>query len=365
MVLVRGEGKIFHTRFRDFPDFLNRGDVLVVNDTKVIPAKVWGKKGEATIEFLFLKELATGRWEVLSKPARRVRPGEKIAFPDGLEAEVIGTGKEGRRILGFGTRDVLGHLKKIGYAPLPPYIKRKKEDAGQRPKDLSRYQTIFAAKGSAIAAPTAGLHFTSRVLQHIRERGVRIARVTLDVGLATFQPVRVNRVEDHVMLEEAYSIAKRAAAEISRAKEESRPVVAVGTTVVRALESAARNFSAPGISGNVPHPPEISAEGISPANKKERNLRPESIIQQALEPKSKDIGHQWIRPGFATTSVFIRPGFEFKIVDRLLTNFHLPKSTLLMLVSAFAGREFILHAYHEAVRQRYRFFSYGDCMLII
>ena len=316
MVVLRKEEKILHARFMEFPAYLGEGEVLVLNDAKVLPAKVWGRRGEASVEFLFIKEKGPGVWDVLCKPAKRVRAGDRIDFPGGLAAAVIEADGEGRRVLEFAAPGVLGHLKKMGFAPLPPYIKRRKEDAGARPADLARYQTVFAAKEGAIAAPTAGLHFTPRVLDEIRRKGIRIAEVTLDVGPATFQPIRVERLEDHRMLEETYEISNRAAKEINRAKEEKRPVTAVGTTVVRTLESAV-----------------------------DASCR--------------------VQRGRGATSLFIRPGHEFKIVNRLLTNFHLPKSTLLALVAAFAGRDLVLAAYREAVRERYRFFSYGDCMLII
>jgi S-adenosylmethionine:tRNA ribosyltransferase-isomerase len=334
MVVRRKEGKILHAQFKDFPDHLQKGDVLVLNNTKVIPAKVWGKRGGASVEFLFIKEKAPGFWDVLCKPAKRVRPGDKVFFPDGLEAEVVGTGDEGRRTLRFPVTDILGHLRNIGFAPLPPYVKRKKGDTGERPKDLNRYQTVFAEKDGAIAAPTAGLHFTEDILQTIEDKGVRLACVTLDVGLATFQPMRVERIEDHKMLEETYSISEGAAAAINQAKKDERPVVAVGTTVVRSLESAAAN--------------------VQRSKKEERS---------AVAVKKELMN--FIQSGRATTSLFIHPGYEFKVVDKLLTNFHLPKSTLLVLVAAFAGRDLIMEAYREAVREKYRFFSYGDCMLII
>jgi len=326
MVISRQDGRILHGQFKDFPDYMNPGEILVLNDAKVIPAKAWGKRGDASVEFLFIKEKAAGVWDVLCKPAKRLHPGDKIVFPDGLEAEVAGTGDEGLRTLKFTIVDVLGHLKSIGFAPLPPYIKRRKEDAADRPGDLDRYQTVFAAKDGAIAAPTAGLHFTPEILDDIRGKGATVAEVTLNVGPATFQPVRAERLEDHRMLEETYKISGSAAAEINRAKRERRPVVAVGTTVVRTLESAAlRAAASPAPTGSAPH----------------------------------------IEAGNGATRLFIHPGFEFRIVDRLLTNFHLPKSTLLMLVAAFAGLDLILAAYREAVREGYRFFSYGDCMLIL
>ncbi len=315
MVVRRREGTIEHARFEDFPERMNAGDLLVLNDTRVIPARAWGKRGEADIEFLFVRETEPGVWEALCRPARKVREGDRIVFAPGVDAVIAGEGAEGLRTLGFGRPDVLAVLGEVGYAPLPPYIKRPKGRADLRARDLERYQTVFARKAGAIAAPTAGLHFTPRVLTAVRKRGVDVRRVTLEVGVATFQPVRAERVEDHRMLEEGYEVLPAAARAINAAKAAGRPVVAVGTTVVRTLESA-------------------SGEG-------------------------------GIRPGKGATSLFIRPDYEFKAVDRLLTNFHLPKSTLLMLVSALAGTELIRYAYREAVRERYRFFSYGDCMLIL
>jgi S-adenosylmethionine:tRNA ribosyltransferase-isomerase len=320
MVVFRKDGRIVLARFRDFPEYMGRGELAVFNDTRVIPAKAWGKKEGKDIEFLFVREREPGLWEVLCRPAKRLRPGDRIGFGPGFEAEVAAAGEEGRRILRFDAPRVLERLRDIGFAPLPPYIKRKKADASLRAEDLDRYQTVFAAKDGAIAAPTAGLHFTPGILTALEEKGVAAAHVTLDVGPATFQPIRVERLEDHRMLEETYEISEAAAAAISAAKGEGRTVCAVGTTVVRTLESAARRGADP--SGSVP-------------------------------------------AGRASTSIFIYPGFEFRIVDRLLTNFHLPKSTLLMLVAAFAGRDLILDAYREAVRSGYRFFSYGDCMLIV
>jgi S-adenosylmethionine:tRNA ribosyltransferase-isomerase len=317
MVVTRNEGKIFHARFKDFPDHLQKGDVLVLNNTKVIPAKVWGKKDGKDVEFLLIKEKEKGVWDVLCRPAKRVKTGERIEFGPGFRAEVIDAGDDGRRTLKFSAPDVLGHLKKIGFAPLPPYIKRKKENGALRPQDLERYQTIFAEKEGAIAAPTAGLHFTPKVLKDIRQKGVLVTDVTLDVGLATFQPMRVERLEEHKMLEETYTVPETAASKINQAKKEKRLVIAVGTTVVRTLESA----------------------------------------------YSSDKGG--IQPSRRSTSLFIYPGYEFKVVDKLLTNFHLPKSTLLVLIAAFAGRDLIMEAYREAVREKYRFFSYGDCMLIL
>jgi S-adenosylmethionine:tRNA ribosyltransferase-isomerase len=315
MVVERAGERISHGRFDDLPDYLDSRDVLVLNDTKVIPARIWGEKTGVRVEFLFARELGPGLWETLCRPARRLGQGDRVRFGQGFEAVVEGVGREGRRILRIAAGDVRAELARKGYAPLPPYIKRKRADTSLRADDLERYQTVFARRPGAVAAPTAGLHFTREMLKGLEAKGIEVRHVTLDVGLATFQPVRSDTVEGHEMLEESYSITPAAARGINSAKAEGRPVSAVGTTVVRTLESA-----------------------------------------------WKDGG---IRPGARTTSLFIHPGFEFHVVDRLLTNFHLPRSTLLMLVSAFAGREFILEAYREAVRERYRFFSYGDCMLIV
>jgi S-adenosylmethionine:tRNA ribosyltransferase-isomerase len=315
MVVDRKKGTIRHRRFRDLTDLLNAGDLLALNDTKVIPARIWGTSGEAKIEFLFIRELRPGLWEVLCRPARRVKPGGAISFTSGIKAQIEGVGDEGRRILDLGRIDVRAFLHERGYAPLPPYIKRARQDEAARRGDLDRYQTVFAKNEGAIAAPTAGLHFTREALRALKIKGADVRRVTLDVGLATFQPVRTQLVGDHKMLEETYSVVPAAAKAINAAKSEGRPVTAVGTTVVRTLESAWEDGA--------------------------------------------------VRPGRRATSLFIRPGFEFHVVDRLLTNFHLPRSTLLMLVTAFAGHDLVMRAYREAIRERYRFFSYGDCMLVL
>jgi len=315
MVIFRQEEKIAHDRFKNLPRYLRRGDVLVLNTARVIPAKTWGKKDGREVEFLFLREKEKGIWEVLCRPARRIHPGSRVVFAPGFEGEVVGVEPRGKCLLRFSSADVLGRLKEIGYAPLPPYIKRKKEESGLRKLDRKRYQTVFARHEGAIAAPTAGLHFTPAVLGEIKGKGAVVCPVNLEVGQATFQPVEADRLENHRMLSERYTIGPKTARTIGSAKEEGRPVFAVGTTVVRALESAWQDS---------------------------RLLK-----------------------GTRSTDLFIRPGFEFGVVDRLLTNFHLPRSTLLMLVSAFAGRELILRAYEDAVREKYRFYSYGDCMLIL
>jgi S-adenosylmethionine:tRNA ribosyltransferase-isomerase len=315
MVLDRDSGSILHKKFFELPEYLQKGDILVLNNTKVIPAKAWGKKERKDIEFLFLKELEKGKWEALCRPAKKVKLNDKISFSAALSGQVTAVMPEGRRVLSFSCSDVLSELKKIGCAPLPPYIKRRKEDAELREFDLEKYQTQYAQKDGSIAAPTAGLHFTSPILNQIKGKGIEIVQIRLNVGLATFQPVRAESVEEHLMQEETYSISERAAQSINSAKKSSRSVIAVGTTTVRALESSFK-------------------EG--------------KVI-----------------PGIQSTRLFIYPGYRFRVVDRLLTNFHLPRSTLLMLVSAFTGVDHTKRAYKEAVKRSYRFYSYGDCMLIL
>ncbi len=315
MVLDRDKGKIIHSRFQHFPDYLKEGDVLVLNNSKVFPARVWGQKKDSEIEFLFLQELHNGTWEVLCRPAKKVKLDDIIHFSPTLQGEVIKEGSEGRRHIRFATDDVLSELRTIGYAPLPPYIKRKRSQTDIRSIDLERYQTVFAHEEGSIAAPTAGLHFTPSMLESIKAKGVEVTEITLDVGLATFQPVRAERVNDHKMLEERYTISENAAKTINSAKKEKRSVIAVGTTSVRALESA------------------FTKDGI--------------------------------KPGKRVTDLFIFPGYSFKVIDKILTNFHLPQSTLLMLVSAFTELDFLTKAYTEAIHKKYRFYSYGDCMLIL
>jgi S-adenosylmethionine:tRNA ribosyltransferase-isomerase len=316
MVLKRRTSEIIHSHFFNISEFIEDKDILVLNSSKVIPAKIWGFKDDGQfIEFLFLQEKKDGIWEVICRPAKKLRLGDKVLFSEGSEGEVIKIGSEGKRWLRFRSTDVISLLKSKGYAPLPPYIKRKKMDQAFRSLDLKRYQTVFAQEDGSIAAPTAGLHFTPQLLKKIEDKGVTVCELSLNVGLATFQPVRVEKIEDHRMLEESYKISSQTARIVTQAKHKHHPILAVGTTTVRALESAVE-------------------EGR-------------------------------IRSGQFSTNLFIYPEYEFKVVDKLLTNFHLPRSTLLMLVSAFAGPDLIRKAYQEAIRYRYRFFSYGDCMLII
>ena len=311
MVVTPGQ-RIEHDSFANFPSRLAKGDVLVINDTRVIPARLYAQPKGAMknpIEFLLTRERDPVTWETWCKPAKRVKPGDVVTFSDALSAEVIEK-EEGTVVIRF--RGDLREIERLGIPPLPPYIVRKES----RESDKEAYQTVYAAERGAIAAPTAGLHFTQQILEDIASRGVEIVRVTLHVGIGTFKPVKAERIEDHRMDAERYDLTAEAADRLNAALDDQRSIIAVGTTSVRTLESAIR------------------------------------------------AGNGRFVPGHAETSIFITPGFEFRAVDRLLTNFHLPESTLLMLVSAFAGMQTIRDAYAEAIRNRYLFYSYGDCMLI-
>ncbi|HEX4963918.1 MAG TPA: tRNA preQ1(34) S-adenosylmethionine ribosyltransferase-isomerase QueA [Thermoanaerobaculia bacterium] len=305
------EGSIRHSHVRDLPHLLRPGDLLVVNDTRVIPARLFGTRaGGGKIEILLVERLGEREWDALLKPGKRARPGTVIDLSGGLTVEVVDKREDGRQRLRF-SEPVEPHLERLGHVPLPPYIHRP-----DTPEDRERYQTVYARSPGAVAAPTAGLHFTERLLAEIAAAGVGIARVTLHVGIGTFKPVAAERIEEHRMESERYEIGDEAAAAIRHTRERGGRVVAVGTTVVRTLESAAQ------------------------------------------------AGDGTVAPGPGATALFITPGFRFQVVDALMTNFHLPRSTLLMLVSAFAGRERVLAAYEEAVREGYRFYSYGDAMLL-
>jgi S-adenosylmethionine:tRNA ribosyltransferase-isomerase len=327
MTLERATGTVGHRSVADLPSLLRAGDVLVLNDTKVIPARIFGadEQGRRT-EFLLVDRISQGpsnrdaeTWHCLAKPGRRVKAGRIFFFERGWTAEAIppdiGVGLHALRFMKDGSREsLLGDLEDLGSAPLPPYIHRPGGVADEQ--DAADYQTVFAREPGAIAAPTAGLHFTEPMLAAVAARGVEVARVTLHVGLGTFKPVKSARVEKHVMEFERASIPGETAEPVNRAKAEGRRIVAVGTTSVRTLEASARR-----------HAGRVAAEAFE-------------------------------------TDLFLVPGAEFRLVDALLTNFHLPRSTLLMLVSAFAGRERVLSAYREAVKSGYRFFSYGDAMFI-
>ncbi len=321
MVLHRQGRRIEHRRFPDLIGYLRKGDALVLNDSRVIPARLRGaspRPGDrnARGEVLLLEETDPNRWECLLKPARRFRPGSRIFFRNhDLVGEVIADTPFQSKIVRFRCEaDVRDLLPKIGEVPLPPYIKRKRS----LPADRQRYQTVFASKDGSVAAPTAGLHFTDELLGEIRQKGVEVLFITLHVGLGTFQPVRVHELEQHKMHAEWFSLGKETAQALNGTRRRGGRIVAVGTTSARVLEAAAGE---------------------------------DGTIRQT---KGK-------------TDLFIYPGYEFKLLGEgaLLTNFHLPKSTLLMLVCAFAGKDFVLKAYHEAIRMKYRFYSYGDAMLIL
>lgn len=313
MVLNRETGEISHRHFSDIVDYLNPGDCLVINDTKVIPARLIGVKEEtgASIEVLLLKRHDDRVWETLVKPGKKARVGAKLSFGDGkLVGEVIDIVDEGNRLIKFTYDGIFEEvLDELGQMPLPPYITHRLED-----KD--RYQTVYATHSGSAAAPTAGLHFTEELLQKVSDMGVKIARVTLHVGLGTFRPVKVDNILEHHMHSEFYVIDEIAANIINETKKNGGKVVSVGTTSTRTLETVADD-------------------------------------------------NGYITPKSGWTDIFIYPGYKFKVVDRLITNFHLPESTLLMLVSALYDREKILQAYEVAVKEEYRFFSFGDAMMIL
>lgn len=310
MVVDKLNGQIEHRVFHDIIEYLNKGDVLVINDTKVLPARLHGHRPgkEEAIEVLMLKRIEKDNWECLVKPGKKMKIGQKIEFGNGdLTAEVVGITEDGIRIISFFYTGILEEvLDALGEMPLPPYIKEKLED-----KD--RYQTVYARETGSAAAPTAGLHFTKDLLSKIKEKGIEIVNVTLHVGLGTFRPVSVEDVNDHKMHSEFYSISKESAEKINKAKERGASVIAVGTTSTRTLESAIR-------------------------------------------------GKDKLKEESGWTDIFIYPGYEFKVVDKLITNFHLPKSTLMMLVSAFSEKDLIMNAYKEAISHNYRFFSICGCV---
>ena len=322
MVLDRAARTVEHRAFADLPAYLRAHDLLVVNDTRVIPARVFGRKAKegtgGKVEFLLLEELSPGIWDALMRSRRRPKVGDRVILDEDLAvATVLEDGELGRvKVRVESALPWLEVLERIGQTPLPPYIQRKEATPERRATDKVRYQTVFAREPGAVAAPTAGLHFTPEVLDRLAAHGVGQAAVTLHVGIGTFRPVAVETVEEHKMDFERWQIPDATAAKIGAAKAAGGRVVAVGTTSVRTLESAAARL-----------------EGFG--------------------------------AGQGRTDLFIYPPYEFKVVDALVTNFHLPKSTLIMMISAFAGREFVREAYREAIRERYRFFSYGDCMLIL
>lgn len=313
LALNKKTGKIKHQIFKDVIQYLNAGDCLVLNDTKVIPARLIGVKADtgAHIELLLLRRRKNDIWETLVKPGKKARPGTRVSFGDGvLQGEILETLEDGNRLIQFQYDGIFEEvLDQLGEMPLPPYITHKLQDK-------SRYQTVYAKYEGSAAAPTAGLHFTKELLSEMEAKGISLAYVTLHVGLGTFRPVKVDHILEHHMHSEYYQISKEAADKINLAKETGHRVICVGTTSCRTIESAADEHGR---------------------------------LQESC-------GH---------TEIFIYPGYQFKILDGLITNFHLPESTLVMLVSALAGKEQVLHAYAEAVKEKYRFFSFGDAMIII
>ena len=312
MIIDKEKEEVEHKIFRDIIDYLEPGDCLVLNDTRVLPARLIGEKEDSggKMEFLLLKRIDKDNWETLVKPGKRAKIGSKFTFGGGeLKAEVVGLGEEGSRIVKFEYEGIFEEvLDRLGQMPLPPYIKEKLEDKEQ-------YQTVYSKETGSAAAPTAGLHFTEELLERIKEKGINLAFLTLHVGLGTFRPVKADDIKDHIMHSEYYTLSKETSEIINRTKENGKRVIAVGTTSCRTLETVG-------------------------------------------EPNCR------VKEASGWTDIFIYPGYKFKIVDALITNFHLPQSTLLMLVSALCGREKMLNAYDIAVKERYRFFSFGDAMFI-
>ena len=323
MVLNRTDKSIQHKHFYDIVDLIDSNSILVLNDTKVLPARIFGVKSEtgAKIEILLLNpenyDFKSNIWQCLIRPSKRVQIGTVVKICNELSVEVLKPLEDDGEWLVklIYTGDLFDILHKVGNIPLPPYIERKLQNEDIKKLDLERYQTVYAKDEGSVAAPTAGLHFTDEILQKLKNKGVEIVYITLNVGMGTFRPVKCENIEDHIMHSEAFEISEEAAKKINLAKQDGKTLIAVGTTTVRTLETAYQNYG---------------------------------CIKSCRD----------------SSKLFIYPPYEFKVVDRLITNFHLPKSTLLMLVSAFAGKDFIFKAYQDAINSNYRFFSYGDCMYI-
>ena len=315
LTVSRDEENFQNGRFYNLPQHLKKGDVVVLNNTKVFPARLFGRaETGARIELFLVREIESHIWETLARPARRLKTGKKLLFDKNLSAEVLEKTAEGHVIIRFEFEESFEEiLEEIGQTPLPPYIKR---ESGTSKADKSRYQTVFAKQRGAVAAPTAGLHFTPEIVEEMKNLGAEIAEVTLHVGYGTFEPVRVSDLNEHRVMPERCEISQETAQTLNRAQSENRRIIAIGTTTTRALEHS------------------VNADGK-------------------------------ITPGNRLADLTITPGYKFRIVNGLLTNFHLPQSSLLVLVSAFAGYDLTMKAYRHAVRSRYRFYSYGDCMLII
>ncbi len=312
LVMDRTTQKMKHTVFKQVIDYLNPGDCLVINNTKVLPARLYGKKATgANVEFLLLKNLQNDEWETMVRPGNKLKPGTKVTFGNGLlKAEILEVLAGGNRKVKFEYQGIFNEiLDQIGLMPLPPYIKESL-------KENDKYQTVYAKYEGSSAAPTAGLHFTEELLEEIKKKGVKIAKVTLHVGIGTFRPVKVENVEEHTMHSEHYYIKKEDADVINETKKSGHKIISVGTTSCRVLESVADE-------------------------------------------------NGFVKETEGDTSIFIYPGYQFKCIDQLITNFHLPESTLIMLVSSLAGKDFVMKAYEEAVKEKYHFFSFGDAMMIL
>lgn len=316
LVLDRHDKTFIHKHFADITDFLTDNDLLVMNNTKVIPARLYAKKDTgALIEIFLVREIQKDIWVALIKPSRRVKSGMILTVSEELSVEVVQKDDDKWLVHLLYNGNIFEILDRVGNIPLPPYIERKMTNEEYHRLDFDRYQTVYAEKEGAVAAPTAGLHFTNEILEKLEKQGTKHCFVTLNVGLGTFKPVKCQNILEHQMDSESFEISEEAAQTINEAKAQGKNIVAVGTTTVRTLETVMNKYGA-------------------------------------------------IRPVKDSSRLFIYPGYEFKIIDKLITNFHLPKSTLLMLVSAFAGKEYIFNAYKEAIKNEYRFYSYGDCMLI-
>ena len=316
LILDRGEKSFIHKHFMDITDFLTENDLLVLNNTKVIPARLYAtKETGALIEIFLVREVEKDVWISLIKPSKRVKTGLILKVSDELSIEVLDKDDDKWRVKLLYNGNIFEILDRVGNIPLPPYIERKMTNEEYKNLDFDRYQTVYAKKEGAVAAPTAGLHFTQEILKKLEEQGTKHCFVTLNVGLGTFKPVKCENILDHKMDSERFEISEESAQIINEAKAQGKNIVAVGTTSVRTLETVMNKYGA-------------------------------------------------IKPVNDSSELFIYPGYKFKIVDKLITNFHLPKSTLLMLVSAFADKEYIFKAYNEAIKNEYRFYSYGDCMLI-
>lgn len=327
LVVHRDSGKTEHKHFYDIINYLNEGDCLVLNNSKVLPARLYGVKEKtgAKVEFLLIKRIEGDIWETMVKPGKKLKPGDSVVFSQEpiLKAEIIDYGDDGTRKVKFVYEGIfMERLEEIGSMPLPPYIERSSEE-----EDKDRYQTVYCEKEGSVAAPTAGLHFTDEILEAAEKKGVELIYVTLHVGIGTFRPVKCENVEEHSMHFEEYYISEESADKINIAKREGRRIISVGTTSTRTIESAA-------------------------------------YFDKEVQADDGRKGCMQVKGGAGSTGIFIYPGYEFKITDSLITNFHLPKSTLLMLISALYDREKILEVYEEAIRERYRFFSYGDAMFI-